>query len=101
MSADATNQQPPIRVAIVEDLAEIREGIGFLVSITEGYRLTGNFGSMEEALARIGDDLPDVVLLDIGLPKMNGIEGARRLRERYPALAIVALSVFDDDDRIF
>lgn len=62
---------------------------------------TTNFGSMEEALSHIGDDLPDVVLLDIGLPKMNGIEGARILRQRHSNLSIVALSVFDDDDRIF
>lgn len=102
MSIDmSTPQRPLIKVAIVEDSVEIREGLGFLVGVTEGYRLTGNFGSMEEALARLGDDLPDVLLLDIGLPKMDGIEGARRLRQRFPDLAIVALTVFEDDERIF
>lgn len=97
----AEPQKQVIKVAIVEDLTEIREGLGFLVSVTEGFRFTGGFGSMEDALAGIGKDVPDVVLLDIGLPKMNGIEGARLLHERYPNLSIIALSVYDDDDRIF
>ena len=101
MSSEATIQTQVIKVGIVEDLTEIREGIGFLVSVTDGYRLTGSFGSMEDALARIGEDVPDVLLLDIGLPKMNGIEGARLLRERYPKLSIIALTVYEDDQRIF
>ena len=56
---------------------------------------------MEEALARIKHDVPDVVLSDIGLPGMNGIEGIRILKERHPELVILMLSVYDDDERIF
>jgi DNA-binding NarL/FixJ family response regulator len=56
---------------------------------------------MEEALDRIGHQLPDVVLCDIGLPGMNGIEGIRILKERYPDLLILMLTVYDDDERIF
>ena len=55
---------------------------------------------MEEALEKIPRDLPDVVLNDIGLPKMSGIEGIRILKEKYPNLLILILTVFDDDDRI-
>jgi DNA-binding NarL/FixJ family response regulator len=90
-----------IKVAIIEDRREIREGLATLIDGTEGFRCTGSFRSMEEALARIGHDLPDVVLNDIGLPGMSGIEGIKILRERYPDLQILMLTVYDDDERIF
>ena len=56
---------------------------------------------MEAALHALGSELPDLVLTDIGLPGMSGIEGIRLLKERFPELVIVALTVYDDDDRIF
>jgi DNA-binding NarL/FixJ family response regulator len=56
---------------------------------------------MEEALDKISHPLPDVVLSDIGLPGMNGIEGIKLLKQRYPDLLILMLTVYDDDDRIF
>lgn len=89
-----------IRVAIVEDLRHIREGLATLLSI-EGYRCTGTYGSMEEALEKIPHNMPDVVLSDIGLPGMDGIEGVRLLKERHPDLLILMLSVYDDNERIF
>ena len=94
---------PPdvIRVAIVEDRREIRDGLAMLINGTEGYRVTGSYRSMEEALEKLGHNLPDLVLSDIGLPGMSGIEGVRILKERHPDLMIVMLSVYDDDDRIF
>jgi DNA-binding NarL/FixJ family response regulator len=91
----------PLKIAIVEDQREIREGLAALIDSTEGYRCTGAFRSMEEALARIGRDLPDVVLIDIGLPGMSGIEGTRLLKQRYPTLLLLILTVYDDDNRIF
>ena len=72
-----------------------------LIGGTEGYACTGSYRSMEEALARISRELPDVVLSDIGLPGMDGIEGIKHLKERHPDLLILMLSVYDDDDRIF
>ena len=94
---------PPavIKVAIVEDQREFRECLAILIDGTEGYRCTGSFRSMEEALDRIGGNLPDVVLVDIGLPGMSGVEGIRILKERYPELLLVMNTVYEDDERIF
>jgi len=72
-----------------------------LIDGTPGFHCTGSFRTMEEAIERIGFDLPDLVLLDIGLPGMSGIEGARLLKERHPDLTLLILTVYDDDDRIF
>jgi DNA-binding NarL/FixJ family response regulator len=88
-----------IRVAVVEDQPRIREGLRFLIDSSEGYCCVGAFGSVEEALA--GFPEADVALVDIGLPGLSGIEGIRRLKELQPALRLLALTVYDDDDRIF
>lgn len=90
-----------IKVAVIEDRREIREGLKMLIDGTENYRCTGTFRSMEEALPRIGNGLPDVALVDIGLPGMSGIEGIRLLKDRYPDLLLLMLTVYDDDERIF
>src|SRR3712207_3412746 len=90
-----------IKVAIIEDQREIREGLAMLIGLTPGYRCTGRYRSMEEALEKISSDFPDVVLSDIGLAGMDGIEGIRILKERYPNLLALILSVSDDDERIF
>ena len=90
-----------IKVAIVEDLRELREGLAMLINGTPGFCCTGNYRSMEDALERISRDLPDLVLSDIGLPGMSGVEGIRILKERYPQLIVLMLSVYDEDERIF
>jgi DNA-binding NarL/FixJ family response regulator len=90
-----------IREALVEDRREIREGLALIINATPGFVCTGAYRTMEDALARIGDNLPDVVLNDIGLPGMSGIEGIRILKERHPALLVLMLTVYDDDERIF
>jgi DNA-binding NarL/FixJ family response regulator len=97
----AASAAAEVRACIIEDRREIREGLAMLIEATEGFHCTGRFRSMEEALARIGDDLPDVALVDIGLPGMSGIEGIRILAEKYPSLQMLMLTVYDDDDRIF
>lgn len=92
---------PTIKVAIIEDLREIREGLGRLLNATPGYRCTGVYASMEEALEKIPNNLPDLVLSDIGLPGIDGITGIAFLKERYPDLLILILTVYDDNERIF
>ena len=90
-----------IKIAIVEDVREIREGLGRLINSTPGFRCTGVYASMEEALEKIPNNLPDLVLSDIGLPGIDGISGIRILKERYPDLLILMLTVYDDNERIF
>jgi DNA-binding NarL/FixJ family response regulator len=90
-----------IKTVIIEDQRDLREGLTTLINFTDGFRCTGSFRSMEEALMRLRFEKPDVVLSDIGLPGMNGIEGIRRIKEMHPDLTVLMLSVYDDDDRIF
>ena len=97
----APPDQPPIKVAIIEDQRNIRECLSFLVSGTEGFLCTGSYRSMEEALDKMPNALPHVVLSDIGLPGMSGIKGVRILKERYPDLVVLMLTVYTDDERIF
>jgi DNA-binding NarL/FixJ family response regulator len=101
-SEETTPKQPAIiKVAIVEDRREIRDALTMLINGTEGFRCCGAYRTMEEALDKIKGEIADVVLSDIGLPGMSGIEGIRILKERYPNLLLLMLSVYDDDERIF
>ena len=93
--------EAPVRVVIIEDLLEVREGLAVLINGTSGFECTGRFRTMEEALAGIDASRPDVILTDIGLPGMNGIEGTRILSARYPDVPILALSVYGDDENVF
>jgi len=95
------SERPVLQVAIIEDQPRIREGLRTLIDGTGGYHCTGSFGSMEEALEKIPGNLPDAVLVDIGLPGMSGIEGIRLLKASYPGLPVVMLTVYEDDKRIF
>ena len=105
MSTSHTTDSSPgsdvVKVAIVEDQRKFREATAAIIDGTEGFRCTGSFRSMEEALDKIKYDLPDVVLVDIGLPGMSGIEGIQILKERHPQLILLIYSVYDDDERIF
>ena len=94
---------PPtvIEVAIVEDRREIRESLALLIGGTEGFKCIGSYRSMEEALDKLKHHQPHLLLSDIGLPGMSGIEGVAILKELYPDLLILMLTVYDDDERIF
>jgi DNA-binding NarL/FixJ family response regulator len=93
--------QKVIKTAIVEDMRDIREGLATLINFTDGFECTGNYRSMEDAIPRIKSNVPDVLLSDIGLPGMDGIEGIRILKEKYPEMTVLMLTVYDDDERIF
>jgi DNA-binding NarL/FixJ family response regulator len=99
--AGGSTERELVTVVTIEDQREIREGLAVLIDATDGYKCVGRYRSMEEALASMGPTAPRVALVDIGLPGMSGIDGIKRLKERYPALAILVLTVYNDDARIF
>ena len=90
-----------LRICVVEDIRTLRDGYRSLIDGADGFTCAGAFRTMEEVLERIGSLRADAVLVDLGLPGMGGIDGIRILRERYPALVLITLTVYDDDDRIF
>jgi DNA-binding NarL/FixJ family response regulator len=90
-----------IAVALVDDEPAIRRGLAVLINGTPGYRCTGTFGSVGDALRALGPELPDVMLLDINLPGIPGSEGARVFHETYPSMQILMLTVYDEDEHIF
>lgn len=90
-----------ITTAIVEDIRDIREGLATLINFTPGFACNGSYRSMEEAIQKIRGNVPDVLLSDIGLPGMNGIDGIAILKEQYPDMTVLMLTVYDDDERIF
>ena len=90
-----------VRVAIVEDQRRTREGLTALIDGSEGFRCVSSWESLEQALASGGAIAPDVLLLDLGLPGMSGVEGIVPLRSKFPQAAIVVLTVYEDNDRVF
>jgi len=90
-----------IRVALVEDQTRAREALAALIGGSPGFEVTGQYGSMEDAIAGIDGMTPDVFLADIGLPGMSGIDGVQLLHQRFPTLSILMLTVHEDDDSIF
>ena len=93
--------QSPLRVVIIEDEREVRDGLALLINGTQGLRCEKSYRSMEDALSRIDGDAPDVVLTDLRLPGMSGIDGIRALRERFPQVPILALTIYDSDAQVF
>jgi DNA-binding NarL/FixJ family response regulator len=82
-------------------MARTREGLRALIASSDGFECIGAWGSMEEALSAELRAHPNVVLLDLGLPGMSGIDGITVLRRRLPDAALVVLTVYEDNDRVF
>jgi DNA-binding NarL/FixJ family response regulator len=90
-----------IKVAIVEDDARVREELARLIARAEGFCCLGTYANGETALAEIPSQTPDVVLMDINLPGMSGIECVRRLKSVVPSVQIVMLTVYDEVGQLF
>ncbi len=90
-----------IAVAIIEDDAPAREILANWIRRAEGFRLAGEHGSAESALESLAAQKPAVVLMDINLPGLNGIECVRRLKPLLPETQFVMLTVYEDADHIF
>jgi len=90
-----------IRVSLVEDDDRIRESLILLIDGAENFRVVSAYQKAEDALNDLGIKDPDVVLMDINLPKMNGIECVRKLKAILPNVQIIMLTVFEDNNKIF
>jgi DNA-binding NarL/FixJ family response regulator len=90
-----------ISVAIVEDIKDIREGLRLLIDNSNGFLCKEVYPSAEEALKGLRESQPDVVLMDIHLPGMNGIECIRQLKPHCERTQFIMTTVYEDDDNIF
>jgi len=97
----STNGERKISVAIVEDDPDILESLAMLIDNSPGFRCRGTFGSCEDAISVIDTIVPDVVLMDIGLPGMSGIEGTLRIKKIRPETDIIVLTVHENDEMVF
>ena len=90
-----------IKVAIVEDDVRVRKSLAQLIDLSEGFRCVNQYASAEKALAGLPTDPPDVVVMDINLPGMSGVDCVRKLKQILPASQILMLTVYDQTENIF
>ena len=90
-----------VRVLVVDDQRVVREGLLMLLGLIDGLEVVGAAGDGEEALAVVEETDPDVVLMDLNMPRLDGIEATRRLAQTHPHLPVVVLTTYTDDQRVF
>lgn len=89
------------RVVVADDQSVVREGIVMLLGLLPGIEVVGAARDGVEAVALVGEHAPDVVLMDLRMPRCDGVEATRRIREQYPSTQVVVLTTFSDDDSLF
>ena len=90
-----------IRVLVVDDQALVREGLINILRLTDGIEVTGGAADGEEALALVAATHPDIVLMDLRMPHLDGVQATRRIRVEHPDTQVIALTTYADDDSIF
>lgn len=90
-----------VKVVIFEDRKPVREAISLLVAGTSGLELAGAFPDCTDLETRIEQSKPDVVLMDIEMPGMNGVEAVKVIKRKFPDITVVMQTVFEDDDKVF
>lgn len=89
------------RIVIIEDNRDIREGFAELIQASEKYDVICQYDNCEEAIRNLDKDEPDLVLMDIDLPGMSGIEGTSKILKRLPNCLVLIITVFEDSDKVF
>ncbi len=92
---------PKIRVMIVDDHAIVREGLRNFLGLLPDLELVGEAGNGVEALAEVARSRPEVVLMDLVMPEMDGVEATRRLAAEHPKVKVIVLTSFSDDDKLY
>ena len=90
----------PISIAIVEDLEEVRDGIAKLIDLDPGFVVTNAFANAEEAILQLPNNPPDIVIMDINLPGMNGIECIRRIKDKCVGTQFMMFTVYENDEKV-
>lgn len=91
----------PVRVLIADDQKIVREGLVSLISLLPGITVVGAAVDGDDAIRQVGDTQPDVVLMDLNMPRCNGVEATERLRQLHPGTAVVVLTTYSDDAWVF
>ena len=91
----------PITVSIVEDNEQLRNTLARVLNRSDGFRCLSQYGDAETALQKLPREAPEVVLMDINLPGMNGVDCVRQLKQVAPAIQVVMLTVYEDTENIF
>ncbi|MFD0751040.1 LuxR C-terminal-related transcriptional regulator [Mucilaginibacter calamicampi] len=89
------------RITIIEDNPRIREGFAAVIDGTPGYHVSGQYGTCEDALRTLLIDNPNLVLMDIDLPGIDGIEGTLRVKKLLPGCIVLIITVLEDSDKVF
>ncbi|NRQ37041.1 response regulator transcription factor [Nonomuraea sp. NN258] len=90
-----------VRVLVVDDQTVVREGLVLLLGLLPGVQVVGTARDGEEAIAKVAELSPDVVLMDLRMPKLDGVAATRRIRRDHPATEVVVLSTYSDDESVF
>lgn len=90
-----------IKVLLVDDQALFREGLRTLLEVQQDVEIVGEASNGEEALRLAATAQPEVVLMDLRMPVMDGVTATRRIRDLYPAINVIVLTTFDDDETVF
>jgi DNA-binding NarL/FixJ family response regulator len=98
--AAAAGRAAPLRVIVADDQRVVREGLTLMLGLIDGIEPVGAAADGEEALALVAAERPDVVLMDLRMPRLDGIEATRRLAETHPHVGVVALTTYADDETV-